>query len=422
MTSKPPPDEDSPDPVRVTPKRVADQLHRLGEDLARLQLRARALAPFIDREHVELLHDTIRAASLRAVDLGSAVRVGQVPIVGHLDTEAGRGVRPIIDKIEDANRPQTAGFYRRKEEAVAAPPAPVVPPASNGQANGAPTPAKRKKGGKGAVKPSDPPDIDEEEEDDEDDSPVDLSKIFLAPGRPAGGEYTPDQLGIVETLDDLGKLNSCDTINPGRPGKRGTVRGAVKVQGHPYAVTGSIHKGGDTLGVTLTPLVFLDQWEGPRDGHVNPRSGYYGIEVKCKSYFYVLGHREQEIELKPAPADIPNGNIPAPGAWSGDDVDAELQRALAYHSAAWNRWLPLQERGATDAQLGLMIESEFGHGDPVFRHGKPGHTVRGGRRPAFWMGARNPREQPPLLEGAALVARVRLVMSVPEPAMEEVPA
>jgi hypothetical protein len=92
--------DDGPEPVRMTPRRVADRLHRMGLQLARLQLELRTLAPYLERGPIEHPHDLIRTAASAVVDLGTAVRVGQVALVpDYLD---GRHTppRPLLDVIE----------------------------------------------------------------------------------------------------------------------------------------------------------------------------------------------------------------------------------------------------------------------------------------------------------------------------------
>lgn len=108
-------------------------------------------------------------------------------------------------------------------------------------------------------------------------------------------------------------------------------------------------------------------------------------------------------------------------AWTDEQIDKELDLALIPNSAAHDAWWPLRTNGATDDEILTKIREAFGKGDYVYRaghDGSPGHTVRSNNRPGFWMGARkssDEREDPPLLRGPELIARVRKVLGITEP-------
>jgi hypothetical protein len=131
VTTRPrPPVDDSPAPERQTPRRLADQLQRTAEDLARVELRLQTIAAYVRASPpLERLRELVREASVRAVDVGLAVRVGRLPVLAELlDGDAGRGERPLIDHIE----------------AVASPARPPEVPSANGTAE-APKAGKRKR-------------------------------------------------------------------------------------------------------------------------------------------------------------------------------------------------------------------------------------------------------------------------------------
>jgi hypothetical protein len=86
-----PPASDDRAGLRMTRGRLAAALHKLGEDVARLQLRLRGLAPFLGGRdpgadgRLEIIHDSLREQACRLVDLATAVRLGEAPIVAFED-------------------------------------------------------------------------------------------------------------------------------------------------------------------------------------------------------------------------------------------------------------------------------------------------------------------------------------------------
>jgi hypothetical protein len=98
---RPEPD-DGPEPERMTPGRLARRLHRLGVRLSQLQLELRTYAPYLPRDTIEPAHDQIRTAAARVVDLGTAVRVGQVYLIEDYLDNQHTPERPVLDAIEAA--------------------------------------------------------------------------------------------------------------------------------------------------------------------------------------------------------------------------------------------------------------------------------------------------------------------------------
>ena len=111
--------DDCGEPLRMTPARLASEIHRIAEDASRLQLRLRGLAPFLGQGgNYEIEHDRLRLSAVMLADLAAAVRVGTVPIVAHRDEAADNGRYPLLDKPT----PATAGacMIERDVEALLA--------------------------------------------------------------------------------------------------------------------------------------------------------------------------------------------------------------------------------------------------------------------------------------------------------------
>lgn len=101
--------DDSPDPIGTTPKRLADELTAVGLLLARTAVRTRALQIFLPCSGVLELCESIRTAADAAVDLASKVLVGRVDVDAKLvDRSAGRGDRPLIDRIAAVHQEEAA--------------------------------------------------------------------------------------------------------------------------------------------------------------------------------------------------------------------------------------------------------------------------------------------------------------------------
>jgi len=93
-------------------------------------------------------------------------------------------------------------------------------------------------------------------------------------------------------------------------------------------------------------------------------------------------------------------------------IDPELKLALEHFADHEKRWAERRKKGLTDKELKEAIGQEFGEMSGSGGPGRTGHTARGGQSPRFWLGQQKGK---PSLEGAALVARVRMLMEIPEP-------
>lgn len=124
MSPKSPLDE-SAEPLRVTPQRLADKLRALAMKQQDIAFALRESQCFVE----ELVDDTLGAAAsvlaVKILDLSQRVRVGTVPITDFLDVDAGRGVRPLIDAIERAHVGDDVADVGTAE-ALAAKPAPIA--------------------------------------------------------------------------------------------------------------------------------------------------------------------------------------------------------------------------------------------------------------------------------------------------------
>lgn len=141
------------------------------------------------------------------------------------------------------------------------------------------------------AKRENPPEIQPNHNQVVTEAPAD-SPIFLLPGRPGAGIYKPEHLGITQTFEELYAISSAASIAEGK------LRGIVEVETHPYAVTGAMFSG-SYREIRITPLCPATAWTGPTRKHNNPdhRHGYYGTIVTYKGVQYVLGHRDQAVEI-----------------------------------------------------------------------------------------------------------------------------
>ena len=109
---KPTPDDS--DPLRSTPKRIADELEAVGLVLAKLCIRVRRLAPFVGFADLKALGTLLGDASAEAVDLSSAVRVGTIRLATPLvDRTPAAGDQPLIELAEKNRKPLFDGLAER---------------------------------------------------------------------------------------------------------------------------------------------------------------------------------------------------------------------------------------------------------------------------------------------------------------------
>lgn len=149
----------------------------------------------------------------------------------------------------------------------------------------------------------------------------------------------------------------------------------------------------------------------------------FGVEVKTPSPVFEDCLPE---ELKPkkkavAPA---AAEKPAPGKPANLDLMEEaLDQALHAIAGSLGRWIDRQDRGLDDAELAAAIGEEW-KGNPGFSGGDYGYETKGGKKIGFLFNERAKKTaQAPMLEGKALVERVRKLLEIPQPqgAVEKIP-
>jgi ParB/RepB/Spo0J family partition protein len=93
-------------------------------------------------------------------------------------------------------------------------------------------------------------------------------------------------------------------------------------------------------------------------------------------------------------------------------IEKALHSSLHHIQGATARWRPLQESGATDAELIVAIANEFGLGGGSTAHG--GYEHKGGKNPQFSWPTYNgaPKRT---LKGKALLAKVRELLDIRAP-------
>lgn len=93
---------------------------------------------------------------------------------------------------------------------------------------------------------------------------------------------------------------------------------------------------------------------------------------------------------------------------------AAITRACHHMQNSAQRWKPLIEKGASDAQISELLGREFGLGGGS--GGGPGDSIayKGGKKPSLWIGQSVPGGKP-TMSGAALVAAVRVALAIPAP-------
>jgi hypothetical protein len=432
--------EDSPDPLRVTPKRLADELGQIGDQLGRLANRVRPFALLLDaavRDDVNALYDSITVGSRRAVDLAASIRFGGAAIVQALvDTAAGRGERPLLDRIESA--PAPAGPAAGYESVLTALPG----------ANGAAEPEPAKRSAKAPAKfawevwafnsagmpvslcPITVPTRDPERaleyarqavtegEDkliDIDRSlvPVDPAKLkVLRMGSPeavkfaseserapawtggevvAAGEYTLEELGLGGQLDRIEAAYSGDTI-----ASNGKLRGVIAVKDRLYANVGGLMKGGTILRVDLVKLVPLESWTGASCTYAEramtrPHKDFYNsvrVEHKGQSYVMLGKLGRLNIVIPPAAETVPQPAEPAPVESEPEPAeapektvkiptDAEERKARRRENDAKYQ-AKKREKRLLDKAIGNRVESA----GPVDRREKLREPVLGPTVPA----------------------------------------
>lgn len=104
-------------------------------------------------------------------------------------------------------------------------------------------------------------------------------------------------------------------------------------------------------------------------------------------------------------------------------VDAALRAALSLHGDSDDRWSALIRDGADDNQIWQALKREFGTGGSSQTESGVQYAYEGGdgfsAPPRFWVDAGSHyTQQKATLSGAALVKRVREVLSIPEPSPE----
>jgi hypothetical protein len=137
---------------------------------------------------------------------------------------------------------------------------------------------------------------------------------------------------------------------------------------------------------------------------------YERIKINCgskkKPNWYVINGPKTVLKVNYS-AEYPDDEIEALA------IEQALHSALHCVQGAAERWRPLQENGATDAELTAAIGKEFGLGGGSSQHG--GYRYKGGKSPQFsWPGyADLSRAQ--TLKGKRLLAKVREIMEIGAP-------
>jgi len=117
-------------------------------------------------------------------------------------------------------------------------------------------------------------------------------------------------------------------------------------------------------------------------------------------------YKQSILEGKPA--------APNPEA----DLDQCIEDATHPDGPASSRWNLLRDRGCDDAKILEILRaiwpSDVRYTPPSLSPpARPGFTVKGGAVPKFWLGARQSKDQPPILSGLQLADRVRIVLDLP---------
>jgi hypothetical protein len=103
--------------------------------------------------------------------------------------------------------------------------------------------------------------------------------------------------------------------------------------------------------------------------------------------------------------------------FTSSDVDRVLTAACrSLPKNCPDPWPEFREHGCDDAKILEILRAIWPSRRPRFERepDEPmGYVIRGGADPALWIGTRKTVDQPPLLEGLALAARVRVVLDLP---------
>jgi len=100
---------------------------------------------------------------------------------------------------------------------------------------------------------------------------------------------------------------------------------------------------------------------------------------------------------------------------SVDLMDQALDQALHATAGSLGRWTDRGDRGMDDADLAAAIGEEW-KGNPGFSGGDYGYETKGGKKIGFLFNEKGKTTaQNPMLEGKALVAKVRELLKIPQP-------
>jgi hypothetical protein len=101
--------DDGPEPVRMTPRRMADELDAIALASSKLRLRVRSLTVYLaaekgetrpNRDNVAILANLLASAADQATDVGMRIRVGEIPLAPDYLQPDHTPERPLLDAIE----------------------------------------------------------------------------------------------------------------------------------------------------------------------------------------------------------------------------------------------------------------------------------------------------------------------------------